>query len=295
MARTASSARSSVTVDRSPERVDAERAQGQPELECTRGSRELEALVGEVDDAFVDLRVAQVVRGDLERTPERVRVAHEHAAALVRLVQPLVRVERDRIGEREIAERRSAAVGQHGEAAVRRIALEPDVALAADGGELVDRVDGAGARRAAVRDREERQPAGRLVGRHRGCKRRGLEPQIVADRQHAQLVRPEAEHPCRARDRRVRLVGCVDDEVVAHRADERFARTGERGEVRRRAAADERAAGVRRIADPLLEPAEHLELELRRTCGFLPRAGVDVAALATKSPSAPGHVPENGT
>ena len=83
--------------------------------------------------------------------------------------------------------------------------------------------------------------------------------------------------PGSAGDRRVRLVGDVEDEVVAHRPGERLARARERGHVRGRAAADERARRLRRVADPLLEPAEHLELDLARPGRLHPRADVEVA------------------
>src|SRR5439155_21842227 len=68
-----------------------------------------------------------------------------------------------------------------------------------------------------------------------------------------------------------------DDDVVAHRADARLTCAGERSQVRNRAAADERAARSRRIADPLLEPVENLELELGRSGRLLPGARIDVA------------------
>ena len=225
----------------------------------------------------VAVRVAEVVGADLERVPQRSPVAHEQAAALVGLVQPLVRVERDRVGERDTGERGPPTLGQDREAAVRGVDVEPDPALPAERRELFERIDRTRARRARVRDGEERPPPAGLVGGDRGRERRRLEPQVLADGQDPHLVGPEAERPCSPCERRVRLVGDVDDEVVAHRADERLARAGERGQVRGRAAGHERAGRLGRIADPVLEPAEDLQLELRRAGGLHPRARVDVA------------------
>ena len=54
-----------------------------------------------------------------------VRVADEQAAALVRLVQPLVRVERDRVRAADAVERAPSPLGQHREAAVRRVDVQP--------------------------------------------------------------------------------------------------------------------------------------------------------------------------
>src|SRR5205085_4150171 len=39
----------------------------------------------------------------------------------------------------------------------------------------------------------------------------------------------------------------------------------ERGEVRRRSTADEHTRGIRRIAEPFLEPVEHHDLDLARS------------------------------
>ena len=153
-------------VDRGAERVDAERAQREPELERARRC----ASAGCRGRRSSPRRPRPPRRAGSRTCISNARrsaraVAHEQAAALVRLVEPLVRVERDRVGEREPAERVAAALGQHGEAAVGRVDVEPDAALAAERGELVERIDRAGARRAAVRDDEERQPSRGLVGR----------------------------------------------------------------------------------------------------------------------------------
>ena len=81
------------------ERVEPEVAQRDPDLErarrrasaAGRGRRSSPRRVGRSASL-------QVVGRDLERAPELRAVAHEQAAALVRLVEPLVRVERDRVG-----------------------------------------------------------------------------------------------------------------------------------------------------------------------------------------------------
>ena len=176
--------------------------------------------------------------------------------------------------------------------------MQPQAVLAAELGELRERVDGAGARGAGVRDDAERPPSGGLVRGDRPGERLGLQPEIGADGQHAQLIRPEAERPRGAADRGMGLVGGVDHEVVAHRADHVLAGAGERREVRRGAAGDERAGGGVRIAHPVLEPAEELELELGRARRLLPRAAVDVARardeVAERARPGPGerHVRE---
>ena len=115
-------------------------------------------------------------------------VAHEHAAALERLVEPLVRVERDRVGELDAPAARAAALGQRREAAVGPVDVQPDAVLAAELGEL-----GSGSTApvfvapAARRDEQRRRPA-RDVGLDRRGERAGREPERVVDRQHAHLA-----------------------------------------------------------------------------------------------------------
>jgi hypothetical protein len=85
-------------VNRSPKRVHAERAHRQPNLQRARRARQLDPVIGEVHLAFVCGRLRQVVGRDLEGAAERRVLPYEDAPTLVRLVQPLVGVERDRVG-----------------------------------------------------------------------------------------------------------------------------------------------------------------------------------------------------
>ena len=96
------------------------------------------------------LGVGEVVGRERERAPQPLALAHEQAAALERLVEPLVRVERDRVGAARsraahaapaLGQRREAAVGARRRAATRRAAR-------ADLRQLGQRVDRAGVGRA---------------------------------------------------------------------------------------------------------------------------------------------------
>ena len=253
------------------------RAQGEPELERPRRPRQLQAEIGEVHLLQRRVGVAEVVGADLERVPQRSAVANEQAAALIRLIEPLVGIESDRVGQRDALECRAPALGQDGEATVGSVDVQPDPVLPAERRQVHDRIDRAGARGARVRDREKRAPSVCHIGRDRVCEGRRLQPQVLADGQDPHLVRPEAERPRGPCERRVRLIGDVDHEVVAHRADQGLPRAGERGQVRGRPAGDERPCGLGRVADPVLEPAEDLQLQLRRAGRLHPGARVDVA------------------
>ena len=88
-------------------------------------------------------------------------VADEQRADLDRLVQPLVRVERDRVRELDPGERLAAALGEAGERAVGAVDVQPHALLAADLRQLGERVHRAGSRRAGVGDDHQRRAARR--------------------------------------------------------------------------------------------------------------------------------------
>src|SRR6266540_7381764 len=90
-------------------------------------------------------------------------------------------------------------------------------------------------------------------------------------------MREEARDSCGTREREMRLIGDVRDEFGTRARAERFARADERRQVRGRTAGHEQSAGVGGQTQPLLEPAENLELELARPGRLHPRTGVDVA------------------
>ena len=154
--------------------------------------------------------------------------------------------------------------------------MQPGAGLAADLRDLGQRIDRPGARAAAADRYEQRPASGRAVGFDCPTQRDRIELEPLAHGEDAHLRWPEAEHTRGAGDRGVRLVGQVRDEVVGHRADERLPCAREGRHVGGRAPADEDPRGGRRVADPLLEPVEHLELDLRRPCGLEPRGRVDV-------------------
>ncbi len=174
------------------------------------------------------------------------------------------------------ARRRAPAVRQHGE---RRRRRRPRAATGRAGTQVcqaVQRVDGAGVRRARVGAHDERPQAGGPVRGDRPLE--DVEAQVVraVHGDDAHPLGPEAERPGGAGHRRVTLRRDVDDEVVAHGADEPLARARERRQVGRRTAADQYAGGVGGVADPLGEPREHGELQLRHAGAAGPPAAVEL-------------------
>ena len=147
--------------------------------------------------------------------------------------------------------------------AVGAVDVEPQALAVAQVGEIVERVDGAGAGRARRADDAERRQADLTVDVQRGVDRRGLEPVRGVGAQHAQVGGVEAEHAPRLQDGAVRVLGHVARGLVAVVAAV-LRGGGERGERADRAAADEDALGLGRHPHPVAQPVEHRELERRR-------------------------------
>jgi len=83
-------------------------------------ARELHAAVGQID-LVASEGVLQIVRRHLKGRAQRAVLAHEQRAALVGLVEPLVRIQRDRVGRLDPAQQVAPALGQRREAAVCRV------------------------------------------------------------------------------------------------------------------------------------------------------------------------------
>lgn len=114
---------------------------------------------------------------------QRPEVADQETAGAVGEEHPLVRIEGDGVGELDSRERLAPAGGQREEAAVGCVDVHPQAVLAGDPGDLRERIDGAGVRRAAARDDQKGAPAGRPVLAQGGLERLGEhpEPRVARD------------------------------------------------------------------------------------------------------------------
>ena len=156
--------------------------------------------------------VAQVGAVERERALEQPGLADEDGADLVRLEEPLVRVEHERVGALDAGE--EIRLDEPGGRAVRAVDVEPQVLAVAQVGEIVERIDGAGAGRAGRADDAERRQPDLAVDVQRGVDRGGLEPVVGVGAQDAQVGRVEAEHAPRLQDRAVRVLGDVPGGLV---------------------------------------------------------------------------------
>ena len=74
--------------------------QGKPHFEGTEAARVLRAVVDVVRRLLLEMIVGRVIR---EGGAQRFRIAHQRASGLERRVEPFVRINRDRIGQRQTA------------------------------------------------------------------------------------------------------------------------------------------------------------------------------------------------
>src|SRR5262249_26189378 len=114
----------------------------QPDLERAKAARVLEAETVVVERRLLAFGSERVVAGGIgEGVFERPAVAHEDAAGLERGIEPLVWVDRHRVGPRKGRERRRRLGEDRGRGAVSAVDVEPQIVFAADPRDLVQRID----------------------------------------------------------------------------------------------------------------------------------------------------------
>ena len=96
--------------------------------------------------------------------PERRRIPDQQAPGVERRVEPLVRVERERIGAREGRHGAADMWRLRGERAVGAVNVEPQSGLGADVGDGAERIDRAGVDVARSGDDADRVKAGGAIG-----------------------------------------------------------------------------------------------------------------------------------
>ncbi len=245
-------------------------------MSARAGPRELESPVGQVHFVVNGLDVFEEIRRDLESLLQRGAVADEERAGFDRLVEPLVRVERDRVGKPDSVESCPAPLAEACERTVCAVYVQPDPVLTTERRQLADRVDGADRGGARVCDDDQRDQPVRPVRSDRGAQGVDPDPRLLVGWDHPHTVRPESERPRCPRDRGVGLVRHIGDGVRVHRPESRLTRECECGQVGRGPAGDEQSRCALRIADPVPEPIDHSQLERARPRGAEPPAGVEV-------------------
>ena len=240
--------------------------------------------------------LGDVARLGAERPAEERPVANEHKGAHRWCVQPLVRIEGDRVRPLDAAQKRRQLVRDGGGAAVAGIDVQPGSDACRDVGDRVDRVDRACAGGARRRHDRHRTVARREIGVDQTLEFVGAHREPVVDRHLADGRLSEPEHVGGASDGEVRLRGDVHPQgrspsgtVLANRGIGAVAGELEGGEVGERAATDERSAGLCRQPEALCEPADELELDLRRRGREHPAADVGVQSGGEQICDRAGH------
>ena len=120
--------------DCGPERGNAVIAKREPELESTEAARQFDRLLEESKALhWVVAERPRVVTGVGKRRSSRLWIAVEEKAAVKRLVEPFMGIERDRIRLGESSE--SFWVSHRRGAPVRAVHVEPQIVFAGDLGE----------------------------------------------------------------------------------------------------------------------------------------------------------------
>ena len=271
-----------VVLDRSHHGVGPVGEERHPRAEPTERVRHLDALpdgpdrprIGPVADV---LEVRRLVG---EGGVEHAAVTQQDAADRLREVEPLVRIDRDRVRPLEPAEEVGGARGRGRGSAIGSVDVHPDAVLGADVGERVERVDRAGAGRAGDAHDRDGGHAGGAVALDGARELVGADAERVVAADHAQGAPAEAEDVARARDRVVRLTGGVDrgrpgrHAVLARRGQCTRTRARQPGQVGERSAARE-VADPGREADQLGQPAPGDVLHLRGRPGAAAEIGVE--------------------
>ena len=161
--------------------------------------------------------------------------------------------ERDRVGARDASEAIRVGGIERGPGAECAVHVQPDVEVARDVGDRVERVDGAGVRRTAAGDDGERQVSGGEVSLDRATQRVRPHAERIVHLDLAQVVRADAELLDALLDRGMAFRARVGDEprtpalqpfraqVPARALGGAVARGGERVQRRRRAAGQQQA------------------------------------------------------
>ena len=232
------------------------------------------------------LAAAVVLGRPVERLAQVGSVADEQRADVVRLEEPLVGIDGQRVGQREAGDAGRITGGEQRGPAVRGVDVEPEPLGTGERGQLGNEVDGARVRRSRDGADGDRPKPVSAICRDRIAHRRRVEAEPLVGRQHDERLGREAQLVERPRDREVRLVAGVDAHAVergaagrpveAHEppqvdvADERH-----RDEVGHDAARGEQPEAALAVAREVAQPSDDLLLDERTDRSRVP----DVDAL----------------
>ena len=251
-------------------RVQAVALHREPHAQGAEDAGKLQAAVAEIDVLRSPLGVLQVLGEHPEGRLQPGHVAHHQTTGLVRLKEPLVRVQTDAVAQLQPRQQRLGIRVQYREAAVGRVDVIPESLVGRDAREFGQGVDGPGVGGARVGDQTERREPVLPVARHGVAESRRHDPEVVVHGQVADQGRADPGQAGGADGRRVCLRGNVDG--ARARVARRFPRGDERNQVGGGTAAGKHASGGAGIPQPFAEPVRNGDLDLGRARGLQPRA-----------------------
>jgi hypothetical protein len=205
-----------------------------------------------------------------EAVAEVTNLAYEDAPTRVGRVEPLVRVERDRVGTLDAGELGAEIVGEHRRSAVSGVDVEPEPLVGADVGDLAQGIDRSGRHRSPAPDDGDGADSVIPIGLDRVAKLVHPHAVGIVDRDVPQRRRAQPEHVRGPVVHDVRLRRLVDREwgpvtypvapdVPAGRA---VTRRLQRDEIRHRSARNDQPTRGVRQAESIGEPTREVELDL---------------------------------
>ena len=246
----------------------------EPELERSEAARSLQRELVPVQRLVFGLPDPVVLGLPVERAQQILAPLHQERADVIRLEEPLVRVDRQRIGAFEVGHARSVPLREPNGPAVGRVYVEPEALAFGQVREVTDQVDRAAIRGARDGRDAERCEAGAPILGDRGGHRLRVKTEAVVRSDHPERLGREPEHIQRALRSRSGPGRGVDADVLELPAARGRVQAAELRQVdvagdrqahhvREDTARCQDAQAPRSIAGQVAEPADDLLLDER--------------------------------
>ncbi len=211
-------------------------------------------------------------------------MARQKTPGFERAVQPLVRVNRDRVRQSKSLEVGARVVERDGRRSVRSVYVKPEIELLADPGDLGERVDCAGTDRSSCTNYHEGVKTGGAILRDSLAQIIGSHAAVIVGRDPANRGSAQSTHIGGLVDPGVHFTRAVKHQTAALRISEsfranvpwrlRFSRGDEAHDVGHIAAAHQHSIPLAWQSKELGEPADGFVLDLCGDWREGPRAAV---------------------
>ncbi len=257
----------------------AEQLHREPDAQPGKATRQLGPVLARIVEVFRMRHRRQIGGRGLVRGAQRGAVADEQRAGAVGQEHAFVRIEGQRIGARQPAQRVSQVIAQIEERPVRAVDVMPHSLAIAHVGNLIERIHGARVGRAGGGDDGARRQAGSAIGGNRLAQHVDAQAEAIVGFNRAHAVGHDAGELRRLQHGVMRLIGRVEHAAADFRAQVALARAHDGVEGGHRAAGGEQAARFGRKTHPVAQPVERVGFELHECRRRLPDAGITVRGV----------------